>query len=66
MEKLFCINEKSEYNACTQRREIKLMLEEGWTIKSIIPFAQHVSAPNTQLSGAFGAYIVLEDTHKHY
>lgn len=60
MEKLFYINEKSEYNACAEKREIKLMLEEGWTIKSIIPFAQYVSSPNTKSSGAFGAYIVLE------
>ena len=66
MEKLFYMNEKSEWTACDQRREINLLLDEGWTIKSITPFAQHVSAPNTQLSGAFGAYIVLEDTHKHY
>ena len=61
MEKLFYINEKSEYNTCAEKREIKLMLEEGWTIKSITPFAQYVSSPNTQLSGAFGAYIVLEN-----
>ena len=37
------------------------MLEEGWTIKSIAPFTQHVSSPNSQSSGAFGAYIVLEN-----
>ena len=60
MEKLFYINEK-ENNAFTKKREIELMLEEGWTIKSITPFAQHVSSPNASLSGTFGAYIVLEN-----
>lgn len=61
MEKLFYINEKSENNAFTQKREIKLMLEEGWTIKSITPFAQHVASPNSPRDGAYGAYIVLEN-----
>ena len=60
MEKLFYINEK-ENNVFTKKREIELMLEEGWTVKSITPFAQYVSSPNTSLSGAFGAYIVLEN-----
>lgn len=58
MEKLFYINEKSEYNAYNKSKEIDLLLQEGWTIKSITPFAQHVSSPNTTSSGA---YIVLEN-----
>ena len=44
-----------------KKREIELMLEEGWTIKSITPFAQYVSASNIPSFGAFGAYIVLEN-----
>ena len=61
MEKLFYINEKLENNAFTKKREIELMLEEGWTIKSITPFTQHISASNILSLGAYGAYIVLEN-----
>ena len=60
MEKLFYIEERT-YDAFTQKRKIDLLLDEGWTIKSITPFAQHVSSPNTSLSGTVGAYIVLEN-----
>ena len=60
MEKLFYIEEKT-YEAYNKKKEIDVLLDEGWTIKSITPFAQHVSSPNASLSGTFGAYIVLEN-----
>lgn len=61
MEKLFYINEKMYNDAYDKRKEIDLLLNEGWTIKSITPFAQHTGSSNSQFYGSFGAYIVLEN-----
>ena len=57
MEKLFYIEEKT-CEAYNKKKEIDLLLDEGWTIKSITPFAQYAGSSNTSL---FGAYIVLEN-----